>query len=140
MEDHEREREHAFCRCFGTDRVRLTSQRKQKHRNANEIHRDEHADGEPGQNGVVGGEVGDPEAKPENGSDEVGREPRGADAFLLSEAAVAGGRRSSGWRAGPWRTVPSGAKRDPWQGQSQEDSASFQATVQPMCVHVAETV
>ena len=49
------------------------------------------------------------------------------------------GLRSRRWTAGPWRTVPSGAKREPWQGQSQDRSARFQLTWQPRWVQVAET-
>ena|SRR4029453_708885 len=33
--------------------------------------------------------------------------------------------------AGPLRTLPSGEKREPWQGQSQLCSRAFQATMQP---------
>src|SRR5215208_1127073 len=33
--------------------------------------------------------------------------------------------------AGPLSKSPSGAKREPWQGQSQEPSAGFQRTRQP---------
>ncbi len=35
-------------------------------------------------------------------------------------------------------TAPSGLKREPWHGQSQVRSASFQSTKQPMCVQVAD--
>ena len=41
--------------------------------------------------------------------------------------------------AGPWMTLPSVSKRDPWQGQSQVFSAVFQETMQPRCVQVADT-
>ena len=37
----------------------------------------------------------------------------------------------NGSTAGPSMTAPSGAKREPWQGQSQVDSAVFQLTMQP---------
>jgi hypothetical protein len=40
--------------------------------------------------------------------------------------------------AGPDITSPFGLNLEPWQGQSHVRSASFQATTQPMCVHVAE--
>jgi RNA polymerase sigma-B factor len=46
---------------------------------------------------------------------------------------------SNGSVAGPCRTVPSVAKREPWQGQSQVCSASLKATMQPRCVQRAET-
>src|SRR5829696_5307152 len=49
------------------------------------------------------------------------------------------GLRSSRCTAGPCSTSPSGAKRDPWHGQSQLRSARFQLTWQPRCVQVAET-
>src|SRR5262249_59794335 len=47
-------------------------------------------------------------------------------------------RFSNGDPAGPAITVPSGAKREPWHGQSHVFSASFQAIRQPMCVQTAE--
>src|SRR5690606_19486697 len=40
--------------------------------------------------------------------------------------------------AGPVITLPNGSKREPWQGQSQELSTSFQCTTHPKCVHTAE--
>ena len=41
--------------------------------------------------------------------------------------------------AGPFRRCPSFAsKREPWQGQSQLRSASFQCTTHPRCGHTAE--
>ncbi len=46
----------------------------------------------------------------------------------------------SGVMAGPFSTVPSGAKCDPWQGQSQQRSNAFQCTWQPRCVQAAERV
>jgi hypothetical protein len=49
------------------------------------------------------------------------------------------GRFPRGLVAGPFRTSPSGANREPWQGQSQLVSAAFQATWQPRCVHRVET-
>jgi cation diffusion facilitator family transporter len=48
-------------------------------------------------------------------------------------------RGGSGLRAGPWITVPSTSKIEPWHGQSQVRSALFQVTVQPLCVQLAET-
>ena len=57
-------------------------------------------------------------------------------AVLLLTALLARGHgdhssfRSSGLTAGPWSTVPSGAKREPWQGQSHERSASLKLTWQ----------
>ena len=53
---------------------------------------------------------------------------------LLSGAA------SSGVSAGPASTSPVGLKREPWQGQSQVESATFQLTRQPMCVQVGNSV
>jgi hypothetical protein len=47
--------------------------------------------------------------------------------------------RSRSLTAGPWMTLPSLSKRDPWQGQSQVFSAVFQETMQPRCVQVADT-
>jgi glycine/D-amino acid oxidase-like deaminating enzyme len=41
------------------------------------------------------------------------------------------GNLPSGDSAGPDRTSPFGLKREPWHGQSQVDSASFQSTLQP---------
>jgi hypothetical protein len=45
---------------------------------------------------------------------------------------------SSGFTAGPLRTDPSGAKCDPWHGQSQHCSVEFQCTWQPTCVQTGE--
>ena len=47
--------------------------------------------------------------------------------------------RSSRCTAGPCSTLPSGAKREPWHGQSQLRSARFQLTWQPRWGHVGET-
>src|SRR5690606_23861469 len=47
------------------------------------------------------------------------------------------GRRGVG--AGPLITSPSGAKREPWQGQSQLRSTSFQCTMHPRWVQTAES-
>ena len=46
---------------------------------------------------------------------------------------------SSRCTAGPWRTSPSGLKREPWHGQSQLRSAVFQLTWQPRWVQIGET-
>ena len=46
---------------------------------------------------------------------------------------------SSGAAAGPFRTSPSGSKREPWHGQSHVASPEFQRTMQPRCVQRAET-
>jgi hypothetical protein len=45
------------------------------------------------------------------------------------------GTTGNAFAAGPWITSPSTAYLDPWQGQSQVRSVSFQSTVQPMWVH-----
>ena len=44
----------------------------------------------------------------------------------------------NGASAGPEMTSPFGLNRDPWHGQSHVRSASFQPTMQPMWVQVAE--
>ena len=49
-----------------------------------------------------------------------------------------GYRDDSGVSAGPARTFPLGPKREPWQGQSQVDSAWFQRTRQPMWVQTGD--
>ena len=48
-------------------------------------------------------------------------------------------RRSSGATAGPSSTEPSTAKREPWQGQSQERSAALKRSTQPRWVQPIET-
>src|SRR5690606_3313194 len=57
---------------------------------------------------------------------------------LQSGSAGARSNRSSGLIAGPCMTSPPVSNREPWQGQSQLLSASFQLTTQPRCVHAAE--
>src|SRR5688572_11890734 len=39
---------------------------------------------------------------------------------------------------GPFFTLPSGSKREPWHGQSHDFSAAFQCTMQPKCGHTAD--
>jgi hypothetical protein len=41
--------------------------------------------------------------------------------------------------AGPAITSPIAVKREPWQGQSQVFSASFHATIQPICGQIGES-
>src|SRR5688500_13447976 len=51
------------------------------------------------------------------------------------------GQSLAGFRgalAGPCNTSPVGPKREPWHGQSQLFSESFQRTMQPRWVHTAE--
>ncbi len=55
----------------------------------------------------------------------------------IRDASQSSGLRSSRCTAGPCSTSPSGAKREPWHGQSQLRSAVLNATRQPRCVHVA---
>src|SRR5579871_6882385 len=50
-----------------------------------------------------------------------------------------GNLRCSGSVAGPSITVPAGANRLPWQGQSQLDSMLFQCTLHFMWVQTGET-
>src|SRR5262249_60349593 len=54
----------------------------------------------------------------------------------FSAPAGAAGARSR--LAGPLTTRPRRSKREPWQGQSQVCSASFQATTHPRCGQLAE--
>src|SRR5690606_21860909 len=54
-----------------------------------------------------------------------------------SSSSIATG--SSGATAGPWITLPSGRKREPWHGQSHVDADGFQATMQPRWVQTADT-
>ncbi|BAS07276.1 hypothetical protein AHiyo4_06980 [Arthrobacter sp. Hiyo4] len=42
--------------------------------------------------------------------------------------------------AGPSRSLPSGLKREPWSGQSQVSSLSFQWTIPPRWVQTAESL
>jgi len=48
------------------------------------------------------------------------------------------GSSANGDTAGPFSAVPSTAKWDPWQGQSQQRSREFQWTWHPTWVHDAE--
>jgi len=59
-------------------------------------------------------------------------------AWLLNGIGVGYSISDNGDSAGPDRTAPFGLNLEPWHGQSQVRSASFQATTQPMCVHVAD--
>ena len=45
---------------------------------------------------------------------------------------------ANGASAGPEMTAPVGLNREPWHGQSQVRSASFQATTHPMWVQIAD--
>ena len=65
--------------------------------------------------------------------------PARARLTSAGEADRGASRRSSGLTAGPASTVPSTSKREPWQGQSQVRSASFQRVRQPRCVQRSET-
>ena len=60
--------------------------------------------------------------------------PEHRDARAAHEASA----RGSGAIAGPVSTSPVGAKREPWQGQSQLVSSAFQWTMQPRWVHTAD--
>src|ERR1700687_2010743 len=42
-------------------------------------------------------------------------------------------RSDSGYAAGPWSTVPSRLKREPWQGQSKVLAVGLSAIEQPRC-------
>src|SRR5688572_10551402 len=55
--------------------------------------------------------------------------------YSLPSQSLAG---FSGALAGPCSTSPLGPKREPWHGQSQLFSESFQRTMQPRWVHTAE--
>ena len=70
------------------------------------------------------------------------RSPGELDAvpLLLSGTALAQGwTSSSGATAGPASTLPSTPKREPWQGQSHDFSASLKRTVHPRWVQRADT-
>ena len=69
----------------------------------------------------------------------VRRRGRGAGGARVVAAPYSSGLRSSRCTAGPWSTSPSGAKREPWHGQSQLRSARFQLTWQPRWLQLVET-
>src|SRR5699024_8066499 len=88
-----------------------------------------------------------PRSRPQRTNTESCFEPKdpGSDGQTVPALVARSGRCrqvSRFWRgvvAGPSRTAPSGANREPCSGQSQLCSASFQATTPPRCVHTPET-
>ena len=59
-------------------------------------------------------------------------------AFFVFDNAPPSAAFFKGAMAGPLSTAPSGAKCEPWHGQSQHCSVEFQCTWQPRCVQTAE--